>query len=104
MNLSELQFKPGKPGDAIIVDEPLSSEGVHSPSGYSADTLEYYGGYVVCESVHPKVMPLLLAAPGMLKVLDGIEDDIRNGRFQADTMAGWLADVRKRIAAAVPKG
>ena len=47
-------------GFAIVSD---SSDDTHH---LDLDSIEGYGGYLVCESVSPKAMPLLLAAPDLL--------------------------------------
>ena len=73
MNLSELKFKPGNTSDSIIVGEPLGG-GFHE--SYDQGNLNFYGGYVVCESVHPAVKSLLLAAPELLQLLKDIDQTL----------------------------
>jgi len=74
MNLSELKFKPGNTSDSIIVDEPLG--GSFHGENYDRGNLYFYGGYVVCESVHPAAKSLLLAAPELLQLLKDIDQTL----------------------------
>jgi len=69
-----MKFKRGKPSDAIVTDEPIDDlhKQIMTVDGGYPGNLVHYGGYVVCESVHPKLMPLLLAAPDLLAACQAV--------------------------------
>lgn len=54
-------WRKGKDYGAIVADAPTGGP-------YCGDT-EAYGGHLVCESVAPDNMPLIIAAPDMLEAL-----------------------------------
>lgn len=57
----------GKAGGAIVSTDP---EIVAEQRGLLGDDhLTFYGGAVICESVQDKNMPIIIAAPAMLKAL-----------------------------------
>lgn len=53
-------WRYGKDGGSIVADSPVD--------GYkqTPEETEYYGGYVVCETVGPCNKPLIAAAPELL--------------------------------------
>jgi hypothetical protein len=55
-------YRVGKPGGSIVSDHPVEN----GASGH--DDVEYYGGYLVAETVAPCNQPLLSAAPDLLTV------------------------------------
>lgn len=64
--MTKENWKPGKTGDCIVSDQ-----GEETSAGES----EYYGGFLVCESIRRKEdKKLILAAPGMLEALQNIHD------------------------------
>ena len=64
------------------------------------DQQEYYGGYLVCESVSPRDRALIKAAP---KLLAWITDRLKQARKQLIDLERWRVDsseIRLRIAEA----
>lgn len=74
-------WKFGKPGDSIVTDVPIEG----TPMG--ADAVDYYGGYLIAESVAPCNRPLLAAAKDMYECLEwfmlraGFTDSDDSGPF-----------------------
>lgn len=58
-------WRVGKDYGAIVADVPTDG-----PNG--ADHVEAYGGYLVCESVARKNMPIIIAATDLLAALQNI--------------------------------
>src|SRR2546430_7969499 len=57
---------------AIVSDHPTGrpgEDGATTEEGHYPGERETYGGYVICESVLPKDMPLIAAAPEMFDTL-----------------------------------
>jgi hypothetical protein len=60
-------WRQGLIPDAIVTDEPSDYVG----TGHA--DIDYYGGYLVCESVEAKHRPLIIAAPQLLEALKAVE-------------------------------
>lgn len=60
-------WKRGNNGGEVVTDKPLGEP--------SEETVNYYGGYLVAESIQsPRCMALILAAPKMLRLLKELID------------------------------
>ena len=59
--------------DAIISTDPdvIQVEIGHG-GPFDQEAQDYYGGFVICESVYPKNKPLIKAAPEMKEALEGL--------------------------------
>lgn len=55
----------GKVAGSIVAKEPNREAAMDTQS----DAYRYYGGHLICESVAPKNMAIIKAAPKMLKAL-----------------------------------
>jgi hypothetical protein len=53
-------WRAGKASDQVVADVPIEA----GPGG--SDSVDYYGGYLVAESVAPCNGPLIAAAPELL--------------------------------------
>lgn len=73
-----MKWRQGKYPDTVVTDEPSDIGRGH------ADT-DYYGGYLVCESVEPKHRALIIAAPQLLEALEAVEW----GRGGCCPYCGW---------------
>ena len=58
-------WRPSKCGGGVIADSPIST---HS----SDSNVEYYGGFLVCESVLKGNLSLLVAAPLLLQACEAV--------------------------------
>lgn len=74
-------WREGKTSDSIISD---SGDGV---GGRDRSSFDYYGGYVIAESVAPCNKPLIMAAPALLAV----------AKQAYETLAAWT-DILRRYA------
>lgn len=64
--MAKENWKPGKTGDCIVTDRGKDT---------TSEESEYYGGFLVCESIRcKKDKKLILAAPDMLEALQNIHD------------------------------
>jgi len=82
--------------DAIVVENPPDD---HKPD---ADTLKYYGGEVVAESVAPENKPLIKAAPELLSVCKTVKERlIRDGVYLEE---GYLISLLKSVIAKAEGG
>lgn len=84
-------WSAGKNGYCIVSDAP----GGNVPGGEQFD--EYYGGYLICESIGRSNVPIVSAAPKMLKALVRVRDAIRGFDI---SMANDIKAVDEAIAAA----
>lgn len=65
---SQTQWRGGK---GSVVSDVLPSDFVGG-----SDDRKYYGGYLICESVAPSMIPLIAAAPEMRSILESfVKDD-----------------------------
>ena len=56
--------------DAIIsTDQDVIQAEIDHGGPFTQETQDYYGGFVICESVYAKNKPLIKAAPEMYEVL-----------------------------------
>ena len=73
------KWKIGKFKSVVVSDTKIKNTNFPSPPNpdYSEDNeLEYYGGYLICESVaNDKIAQLISAAPDMLEALQNLEND-----------------------------
>jgi hypothetical protein len=47
-------------------------------SPVSRDSLEYYGGYLICDNVAPQNLPIIASAPELLEVLKDARNFIQD--------------------------
>lgn len=78
-------WRIGTNAGAIVTDEPLPGQG--------EDERQFYGGYLVAESVAAHDRPLIAAAPMMLELLralewTGLEDHPDGGYYGACPLCG----------------
>ncbi len=66
--MSEAKFTPGPYLPGKTVDSIISETQVNESTDDFGE-LEYYGGYVIAESIAQKNKPLLMAAPDMYDAL-----------------------------------
>ena len=67
-NKQPLSWKYGKICGTVVSECPTHDAFIGS------DAVEYYGGYLIAESVAPSNQALIAAAPSMLKALKHLED------------------------------
>lgn len=102
-------WRAGKAGDQIVADVPIEN----GPGG--SDSVDYYGGYLVAESVAPCNQPLIAAAPDLLasckelrealaasmRVLDAA--NLQDAFLEAMHAAGVVNGIGVRADAAIAK-
>ncbi len=89
---SKAPWRAGNVGDAVVSDERLREQ--YPPHYSPEEEVEWYGGYLVAESIAPQNRPLIIAAPDLLEALEallaitadsaGVAGYHRNGEI-----AGW---------------
>lgn len=70
MNRAAGSWRRGRPWGTVVGDVPVEG----APTG--ADAIEYYGGHLIAESVADVNLPLIEAAPELLKALRDITPDM----------------------------
>lgn len=72
-------WKIGKYRSTVVSDKKVVNKNFPVPPNRSESTdeeIEYYGGYLVCESIgNEKFSKLIAAAPKMYEVLKSMEND-----------------------------
>lgn len=80
-------WRLGKDGQSIVCDPPKDL-GVQGKMD-----IDYYGGWVVCETVAPCSVALIIAAPDLLEALDALLIELDS------TIIEWDADTQTSIKA-----
>ena len=77
-------WRTGKACGAVVAD---SAEGIRIRGAVDADSVEYYGGNLIGESISPNNIPLIAAAPELLEALKNVVM-----RFE------WAAEVAEQVS------
>jgi len=91
------EWRDGIPGDAIVTDFEFSANREHEP-----ETVAYYGGYLVAESVSSKFKPLIKAAPKLLAACEKCLDIGMNicPKDLVDQLEAYWPELRQLVAEA----
>ena len=89
----ERWWRSDKQADAVLSTKPAD----RVPNRHEQENLEYYGGHLIAESVTPKNMPLICAAPDLL---DACEEAIA---WFEDRMPGIAVDAKDSLRMAIAK-
>ncbi len=54
---------------AVVSDHPV-------PEIHGSDSLDYYGGHLIAESIAPQNLAIIAASPEMLDCLESLENDV----------------------------
>jgi hypothetical protein len=93
----------GNPFDAIIASPEAEKKMIGKPFPVDKETLEYYGGHVICESVNACNRDLIIAAPDLYEALKHavawLTETIEGKSVpQVDGEPGaWLHEARKAL-------
>lgn len=91
-------WRYSKQGDAIVADVPVWED----TEERLLRECEYYGGFLVAESVHPKNKALIMAAPEMYQLLKEQIEAYDNTPMSDLNYAGidWIKRTREVLAKA----
>ncbi len=81
-------WREGNVPDAIVCDTPVVGGISSAPD---EETLSYYGGAVVCESVAPCNRSLIIAAPKLLEACELAIADFENDQYGSLRMSTFDA-------------
>jgi hypothetical protein len=91
----QTKWRAGKTGGAVVSDVlPKDAVG-------GSDAVDYYGGYLIAESIAPSMVSLVSAAPELLAALEMVrdaDDDCRRDGLQVIPLCA-----RAKIDAAIAK-
>ncbi len=98
-------WKPAKCGGAVVAYYPV----IGGPGG--CDEVEHYDGHLIAESIAPRNVPIVSAAPSMYNALKSAEVMLRvisgiipntstndNGNYRNVSLHGVLKEVQDAIA------
>jgi hypothetical protein len=66
-------WRRGRHGGSVIADHPVPEIG-------GSDSVAYYGGHLIAESIAPQNLPIIETAPELLAALEGLVDGIDRQR------------------------
>ena len=66
-------YRAGKFGCSVISD---SNEGLTIPGAYEKEAFEYYGGYMIAESVSPNNVSLIAASTELFDALNSLVSSV----------------------------
>jgi hypothetical protein len=95
MDIINEKWSLSKKLDAVVITDAAA------PAGTGHDETEYYGGYLVAESIRPHHRSLIAAAPDLLRALVMVRDADDDNKL--DGNAGIPSIARMTIDMAIAK-